>query len=70
MEYRRRARDHDRGLVDVAYVVMLLYYAFLDPKTRDITGKKALIFVVFWVIGIAWYYFWKRRSARWASMSA
>jgi amino acid transporter len=52
------------GVVYVAYVLMLLYYAFLDPKTRDITGKKALIFVAAWVVGIAWYYFWKRRSAK------
>jgi amino acid transporter len=52
------------GVVYVAYILMLLYYAFLDPKTRDITGKKALIFVAAWVIGIAWYYFWKRRSAK------
>jgi amino acid transporter len=52
------------SIVYVCYVVALLYFAFLDPKTRDITGKKSIIFVVVWAIGIAWYYFWKRRSAK------
>ena len=49
--------------------MVLLYYAFLDTATRDITGKKAIIFIVVWAIGIAWYYFWKRRSRRSASTS-
>ena len=45
-------------MVYVGYIVTLLYFAFFDAKTKDITGKKAIIFVVVWAIGIAWYYFW------------
>jgi amino acid transporter len=52
------------SIVYVCYVVALLYFAFLDPKTRDITGTKSIVFVVVWAIGIAWYFFWKRRSAK------
>ena len=52
------------AVVYVAYVVVLLYYAFLNTATRDITGKKAIIFIVVWAIGIAWYYFWRNRSKK------
>jgi amino acid transporter len=52
------------AVVYVAYILVLLYYAFFDTRTRDITGKKTIIFVVVWAIGIAWYYFWKSRSKK------
>ncbi len=52
------------GVVYLAYIVVLLYYAFFDKKTTDITGKKFYLMVVAWAIGIAWYFFWRDRSAR------
>ena len=30
----------------------------------DITGKKTIIFVIVWALGIAWYYFWRSRSKK------
>jgi len=52
------------AVVYVAYILVLLYYAFFDTRTRDITGKKSIIFVVVWALGIAWYYIWKSRSKK------
>jgi APA family basic amino acid/polyamine antiporter len=52
------------GIVELAYVLGLLYFAFFDTKTRDITGKNAILFVVAWVAGMCWYFAWKYRSAR------
>ena len=52
------------AVVYVAYVVVLLYYAFFNTRTKDITGKKAIIFVIVWALGIAWYYFWRSRSKK------
>jgi amino acid transporter len=52
------------AVVYVVYILVLLYFAFIDSKTRDLTGKKAILFAAAWAIGIAWYFFWKRRSAK------
>jgi len=52
------------GIVYLAYVAILLYYAFVSEKTRDLTGKNLFIFVAIWVIGVLWYMFWRSRSRR------
>ncbi len=52
------------GVVYLCYIVALLYFAFFDAKTKDVTGKKVWLMVVAWAAGIAWYYFWKYRSAQ------
>lgn len=50
------------GVVYLAYMVCLLYFAYLDPKTRDVTGKNLYVFAGVWIAGIAWYLYWKSRS--------
>lgn len=50
------------GLVYFAYVLVLLYYAFLSPRTRDITGKNLFMFAAVWVVGIVWYFAWRQVS--------
>ena len=52
------------GVVYLGYIVALFYFAFFDAKTRDVTGKKTLLFVVAWAAGMIWYFSWKYRSAR------
>jgi amino acid transporter len=52
------------GLVYFAYVLILLYYAFLSPNTRDVTGKNLFVFVGVWIIGFAWFMFWRYRSMK------
>ncbi len=47
------------GVIYCGYVLVLLYYAFLSPRTRDITGKNAFIFIGIWVFGILWYLGWR-----------
>jgi APA family basic amino acid/polyamine antiporter len=50
------------GVVYLGYILALLYFVFLDANTRDITGRKAIVLVVAWVVGILWYLVWKHRS--------
>jgi amino acid transporter len=50
------------GVVYLGYILALLWFAFLDENTRDITGKKATLLIVVWAIGILWYLVWKYRS--------
>ena len=52
------------GVVYLCYVVALLYFAFFDTKTTDITGKKFYLMAIAWACGIAWYYFWRYRSSK------
>ena len=52
------------GSVYFCYVISLIYFAFFDSKTKDITGKKAWLMAAAWVAGILWYYAWKYRSKR------
>jgi APA family basic amino acid/polyamine antiporter len=52
------------GLVYLAFIVILLYYAFFDPQTRDINGTKTIVFVCAWAAGVSWYFYWRRRSAK------
>jgi amino acid transporter len=50
------------GVVYLGYIIALFYFSFFDAHTRDITGKKTLLFVVTWAIGMIWYFAWKYRS--------
>ena len=50
------------GVVYLGYILVLLYFAFFAPQTRDITGKNTILFVAAWAAGIVWYFFWKARS--------
>ena len=52
------------GVVYLGYIIAMLYFAFFDANTRDITGKKAYLFVGTWLVGMAWYFAWKYRSKR------
>ena len=52
------------GVVYTVYVLVLLYYAFLSPNTRDITGKNMFVFGAIWVFGVVWYLFWRYRSKK------
>jgi APA family basic amino acid/polyamine antiporter len=52
------------GSVYLCYIVALIYFAFFDSKTKDITGKKAWLMVIAWAAGILWYFAWKWRSKR------
>jgi amino acid transporter len=52
------------GVVELCYIIALLYFAFFNSKTRDITGKNAILFAVAWVVGILWYFTWKYRSKK------
>lgn len=52
------------GAVYCTYICFLLYFAFLSPKTKDITGKNAYVFIAAWVIGVSMYFYWRWHNAR------
>ena len=52
------------GSVYLGYVIALLYFAFVDPKTRGITSKADWMMLGAWVAGVSWYFAWKYVSKR------
>jgi amino acid transporter len=48
------------GCIYVAYICVMLYYAFIDKTSRNVTGKNMITFALVWVFGIAWYLAWRR----------
>ena len=51
------------ALVDLVYLVILLYVLHLqERRTATFTWPSADFFVVVWVLGVIWYFFWKQRS--------
>lgn len=52
------------GVVYLACICLIVYYGFLDPKTRDVTGKSLIEFVIIWACGVVWYLLWRRHGKR------
>ena len=50
------------ALVDLVYLFILLYYFIFNQAAKQFTGPSVLVFVGTWVVGVAWYFIWKRRS--------
>lgn len=50
------------GVLYVIFILAFLYFSFIDPTSRDITGKNLFVFAASWAAGIIWYYVWRARS--------
>jgi len=40
----------------------LLYYFIFNQAAKQFTGPSVVVFVLTWVLGVAWYFIWKQRS--------
>jgi basic amino acid/polyamine antiporter, APA family len=52
------------GVIYVVYISAMVYYAFIDSRSRDVTGKNMITFAVAWAVGIVWWVFWRQWNAR------
>lgn len=52
------------GCVYLGFISALLYFAFIDARTRDVTGKNLIVFAVVWIAGILWYFYWRSRNRK------
>ena len=46
------------------FIFAFLYFSFIDPTSRDVTGKNLIVFAAAWVAGLLWYFFWRARSRK------
>jgi APA family basic amino acid/polyamine antiporter len=52
------------GIVYLAFLSVILYFAFLNSRTRDVTWKNLLVFAAVWTAGICWYYYWRAQNKK------
>jgi amino acid transporter len=52
------------GIVNLVYLAILFYFYVTAPDLEGLTGPSVIAYVVIWVIGLAWYYFYKWYNAR------
>jgi basic amino acid/polyamine antiporter, APA family len=50
------------ALVDIAYLLILLYVFIFNEAAGQFNRDSEILFVAVWVLGVAWYFFWKQRS--------
>ena len=50
------------AIIDLIYLGILLYYFVFNAAAKQFTFAGNVILVTAWVLGIAWYFFWKSRS--------
>ncbi len=50
------------ALVSFVYLGILLYYFVFNDAAKQFTMAGNIILVTAWVLGVAWYFFWKQRS--------
>jgi APA family basic amino acid/polyamine antiporter len=50
------------ALASFVYLGILLYYFVFNAAAKQFTFSGNVLLVTAWVLGVAWYFFWKRRS--------
>jgi APA family basic amino acid/polyamine antiporter len=50
------------ALISFVYLGILLYYFVFNAAAKQFTFAGNVILVTAWVLGVAWYFFWKQRS--------
>jgi basic amino acid/polyamine antiporter, APA family len=52
------------GIVNLIYLAILFYFYYMMPGSeRDMARTSLYFYAGIWVIGILWYFFWKRRNS-------
>lgn len=52
------------GAVNVIYLAILFYFYVVMPGFEELTIGSLVMYSVIWVLGIAWYFYWKARNKR------
>jgi basic amino acid/polyamine antiporter, APA family len=55
------------GIVNLIYLGILFYFFLvmgLDTSLSDLIKGSLLVYIVIWVAGILWYYYWKARNKK------
>jgi APA family basic amino acid/polyamine antiporter len=50
------------GVVNLIYLAILFYFFIVMPDLEGLAMGSLLFYVVIWALGVAWYFYWKRRN--------
>ncbi len=48
--------------VSLVYLAILFYFLIFTEEMKDSNSQSWILYVIVWILGIIWYYFWKARS--------
>jgi hypothetical protein len=46
------------------YLAILFYFFIVMPDLEGLTTGSLILYAVIWILGILWYFFWKRRNSQ------
>lgn len=52
------------GFVNLVYLAILFYFYVTAPELEGLTGPSVIFYIIMWIIGILWYYFFKWYNSR------
>jgi len=50
------------GIVNLIYLAILFYFFIVMPDLEGLAIGSLIFYAVIWVIGIGWYFYWKKRN--------
>jgi basic amino acid/polyamine antiporter, APA family len=50
------------AVVNLIYLAILFYFFIVMPDLEGLTIGSLILYGIIWVLGIAWYFFWKNRN--------
>lgn len=50
------------GIVNLIYLVILFYFYVVMPGFEEFTAWSLILYAAIWGLGIAWYFYWKKRN--------
>jgi hypothetical protein len=52
------------AVVNLIYLAILFYFFIVMPDLEGLAIGSMILYAVIWLIGIAWYYYWKARNKK------
>lgn len=50
------------AIVNLIYLAILFYFFIVMPDLEGLTIGSLILYALIWILGILWYFFWKRRN--------
>jgi APA family basic amino acid/polyamine antiporter len=52
------------GIVNLVYLLILFYFYVAAPELEGLSGPSVIFYIIMWVVGFLWYYFFKWYNSR------
>jgi amino acid transporter len=50
------------AVVNLIYLAILFYFFIIMPDLEGLALGSVILYVIVWILGIGWYFFWKYRN--------